>query len=107
MPRAVTAHGGGRTDLAVLESAVSWCYGANVSVSWGCKVVSNSAIQGAAAPGCLCEANPREFLADEHLPAELVRDTSSAFSDLLEMRACILNHPVAVGETKHVRPARA
>ena len=31
MPRAVTACGGGRTDFAVLESAVFWCYGADVS----------------------------------------------------------------------------
>jgi hypothetical protein len=93
--------------LAVLESAVSWCDGANVSVSWRCKVVNNSAIHGAAAPGCLGEASPREFvLADDHLLAELIRDTSSPFSDLLEMRACILSHPAAIGETKHVRPTR-
>ena len=31
MPRAVTACGGGRTDFAVLESAVFWYYGADVS----------------------------------------------------------------------------
>jgi hypothetical protein len=49
----------------------------------------------------------REFvLADEHLLVELVCDTSSLFSDLLEMRACILSHPAAAGKTKHVWPTR-
>ena len=53
------------------------------------------------------EASPREFvLANEHLLPKLVRNTSSPFSDLLEMRAGILSHPAAAGETKHVRPTR-
>jgi hypothetical protein len=33
MLRAVTARGGGRTDFAVLESAVFWYYGADGFVS--------------------------------------------------------------------------
>jgi hypothetical protein len=53
------------------------------------------------------EASPREFgVADTDLLPELVGSTPSPFSDLLETDACILGHPAAVGETKHVRPAR-
>ena len=52
------------------------------------------------------EASPREFgVADTDLLPELVGSTPSPSSDLLETDACILGHP-AVGETKHVRPAR-
>ena len=107
MPRAVTAAEAAAPIWPYWSRQFPGAMAPTFSVSWRCKVVNNSAIHGAAAPGCLGEASPREFvLADEHLLAELIRDTSSPFSDLLEMRACILSHPAAIGETKHVRPTR-
>jgi len=42
-------------------------------------------------------------VADEDLRPELVRDTPSPLSDLLETRAYILSRPAAVGQTKHTR----
>jgi hypothetical protein len=93
----------GTPILLLLESAVFWYYGADVSSVRDAKRSVTQAIQRAVCSLHLGEASPREFVvADEDLLPELVRDTLSPFSDLLETRACILGHPAAVRETKHI-----
>jgi hypothetical protein len=106
MPRAITAREGVCTDLAVLESAVCRTTAPDVS-SVGMQSPVTQAIQHANCSRHLGEASPSEFVvAHEDLLPQLVGGMPSPFSDLLETRACILSHPAAVGEAKHIRPAR-
>jgi hypothetical protein len=103
MPRAVTARGGGHTDFAATGVGSFLVLRRRVSSVRDAKRSVTQAIQRAVCSLHLGEASPREFVvADEDLLPELVRDTPSPFSDLLETRACILGHPAAVRETKHI-----